>query len=692
MTVALDTDVKRLSGVGSAVGAKLNKLGITDVGSLLYHFPRAYEFRGNVKTAASAEDGETASFVLTVTAPPTYAKTRSGLMIFKVPAGDGTGACTVTFFNQAYIKNALTVGASYRFYGKVSRRGKHVELNSPVYEPYSDSLLPLYPVYPATEGFSSARIAKLISSIINREDTVIPENLPDEVTASEHLMSRTDAIRMIHHPTSLEAIAAAKRRLAFEELFNFALNARRQKKTADGLPRAIMHGCDCSAFRDAVGFEFTNAQKRVMNEIYADLTGKDSKSPMRRMVSGDVGSGKTVCAQLAAYVASENGYQTALMAPTEILARQHYEDCSKLFAALGRTVRLLVSDMPAKEKKEAYESIEKGECDLVIGTHALITDKVAFNKLGLVICDEQHRFGVGQREALLKKGEGAHMLVMSATPIPRTLALVLFGDLDVSVIDEMPPGRRPVRTAYRDEESREKIYDFIKAQIKAGRQAYIVCPGIEETEDDGLIPLEALSADFSPESYDSQIKRRKAAVNYAQTLSDEVFPEFRVGYLHGKMKGAEKSAVMKAFERGELDILVSTTVIEVGINVPNASVMLVEDADCFGLSQLHQLRGRVGRGRYASYCILMANSPGQNAVSRLKIMEQENNGYKIAEFDLKQRGPGDFIRDNGEKIRQHGALKLRMAGALDDAKLLYSAFEWAEKYTREDKNAAFTVN
>jgi ATP-dependent DNA helicase RecG len=604
-------------------------------------------------------------------------------MIFKVPAGDGTGACTITYFNQAYIKNALTVGGVYRFYGKISRRGKHVELNSPVYEPYSESLLPLYPVYPATEGFSSARINKLISSFIDRPDTVIPENLPEQVIEAEHLMSRTEAIRSIHHPSSLEAIASAKRRLAFEELFGFALNARKNRKTADALPRAPFHKCSCSAFKDAVGFEFTNAQKRVMNEIYADLTSPDLKSPMRRMVSGDVGSGKTVCAQFAAYVASENGYQTALMAPTEILARQHYEDCKNLFSALGKTVRLLVSDMPAKEKNEAYESVESGGCDLVIGTHALITDKVNFKNLGLVVCDEQHRFGVGQREALLKKGVGAHMLVMSATPIPRTLALVLFGDLDVSVIDEMPPGRRAVRTAYRDEESRDKIYDFIKEQVKAGRQAYIVCPGIEETEDDGLIPLEALSADFSPEKYDKQVKRRKAAVNYAQTLSKEVFPALRVGYLHGKMKGNEKSAVMKAFERGELDILVSTTVIEVGINVPNASVMLVEDADCFGLSQLHQLRGRVGRGKYASYCILMANDPGQNAVSRLKIMEEENNGYKIAEFDLKQRGPGDFIRDNGEKIRQHGALKLRMAGALDDARLLYRAFEWAEKYSKE---------
>lgn len=689
MTVSLDTDVKRISGVGSAVGARLQKLGITTVGSLLYHFPRAYEFRGNIKTVASAEDGETAAFVLTVTAPPTYAKTRSGLMIFKVPAGDGTGACTVTYFNQAYIKNALCVGGSYRFYGKISRRGKHVELTNPVYEPYSESLLPLYPVYPATEGFSSARINKLISALIDREDTVIPENLPEEVVAAENLMSRTDAIRTIHHPQSLEAIAAAKRRLAFEELFGFALNARNKKKTADALPRAPFHKCDCSPFKNAVGFEFTGAQKRVMNEIYADLTSDAERSPMRRMVSGDVGSGKTVCAQFASFVAAENGYQTALMAPTEILARQHYEDCRPLFRTLGRTVRLLVSDMPAKDKKEAYESISSGECDLVIGTHALITDKTVFKNLGLVVCDEQHRFGVGQREALLKKGTGVHMLVMSATPIPRTLALVLFGDLDVSVIDEMPPGRRAVRTAYRDEESRGKIYDFIRAQVEAGRQAYIVCPGIEESEDDGLIPLEALSADFSPESYDKQVKRRKAAVNYAKTLSEQVFPDLRVGYLHGKMKGAEKSAVMNAFERGALDILVSTTVIEVGINVPNASVMLVEDADCFGLSQLHQLRGRVGRGRYASYCILMANDPGQNAVSRLKIMEQENNGYKIAEFDLKQRGPGDFIRDNGEKIRQHGALKLRMAGALDDARLLYRAFEWAEKYSKENGDASY---
>ncbi|MBO4422193.1 MAG: ATP-dependent DNA helicase RecG [Clostridia bacterium] len=683
MTVDMNADIRRLSGVGSTVGAKLGKLGITTVGSLLYHFPRAYEFRGNIKTVASAEDKETAAFVLTVAAPPSSVRTRSGKMMFRMPAGDGTGGCTITFFNQSYIKYTFAVGASYRFYGKVSRRGKHVELTSPVYEPYSESLLPLYPVYPATEGLTSAKINKLISSLVDREDTVLPENLPEEIIEAEHLMSRTEAVRAIHHPATLEAVNDAKRRLAFEEIFGFALKARQRKKDNDVLARAPFAGCDCSPFRGALGFEPTDAQKRVMNEIYADLTGKKNRAPMRRMVSGDVGSGKTVCAQFAAWVASENGYQTALMVPTEILARQHYADTKELFGKLGKSVRLLISDLPAKEKKEACDAIASGECDIVIGTHALLTDKVEFKKLGLVICDEQHRFGVNQREALLRKGEGAHMLVMSATPIPRTLALVLFGDLDVSVIDEMPPGRRAVRTAYRDESSRDKVYSFIKDQVKLGRQAYIVCPGIEETEDDGLIPLEALSEGFSAENYGMQVKRRKAAVNYANTLSTDVFPELRVGYLHGKMKGAEKSAVMRSFERGELDVLVSTTVIEVGINVPNASVMLVEDADCFGLSQLHQLRGRVGRGRYASYCILMANDPGHNAEARLKLMERENNGYKIAEFDLKQRGPGDFIRENDEKIRQHGAVKLRMAGALNDAQLLYRAFEWAEKYCLE---------
>ena len=684
MTLELDADIKRLSGVGTAGAAYLKKLGITTVGSLLYHFPRAYEFRGNVKTVASAEDGETASFVLTVTAPPSYAKSRSGIMIYKLPAGDGTGNCTIVFFNQNYIKTAFIVGASYRFYGKVSRRGRHVELSSPVYEPYSDRLLPLYPVYPATEGYSSVRINKLISSVIDREDTTLPENLPDEVIKSENLMSRTEAVRAIHHPQSLFSVSEAKKRLAFEELFLFALTVRAAgKKSGDTLPRVLMRGCNCDDFKSALGFEPTGAQKRVMNEIYADLTAGADKPPMRRMVSGDVGSGKTVCAQFGAYVAAKNGYQTAVMVPTEILARQHYEDCVKLFSRLGMSVGLLISDLPAAKKKEVYDSLILGTCDVVIGTHALITDKVNFKNLGLVVCDEQHRFGVNQRETLLKKGEGSHMLVMSATPIPRTLALVLFGDLDVSVIDEMPPGRRAVRTAYRDEASRDKIYSFIREQVKAGRQAYIVCPGIEEAEDDGLIPLEALSADFSAEKYGKEVNKRKAAVNYAEKLSTDVFPDLKVGYLHGKMKSAEKNAVMGAFERGELDILVSTTVIEVGINVPNASVMLIEDADFFGLSQLHQLRGRVGRGKYASYCILMANDPGQNAEARLRIMESENNGYKIAEFDLKQRGPGDFIRENDEKIRQHGALKLKMAGALDDAALLYRALEWAERYSKE---------
>lgn len=680
MTVDLNTDVRRVSGVGQVAGEKLRKLGIATVGDLLYHFPRAYEFRGNVKTVASVEDGETASLIMTVMAPPTSARTRSGLTMFKLPAGDGTGACSVTFFNQTYIRNTFSVGASYRFYGKVSRRGRHVEMTSPVYEPYREDLLPLYPVYPATEGFSSVRINKLISSLIDRADTVLPENLPDDVVASERLMSRTEAVRAIHHPVSLEQIGEAKKRLAFEELFGFVVSARTRRRENEEKRCKPLHIVDCKPFAASLRFEPTSAQKRVMNEIYSDMTGGADRAPMRRMVSGDVGSGKTACAQFAAFLACENGYQAALMVPTEILARQHYADTRGLFEKFGKRVRLLTGDTTAKDKKTVYEELLSGECDLVIGTHALITDKVVFKNLGLVICDEQHRFGVGQREALLKKGEGAHMLVMSATPIPRTLALVLFGDLDVSVIDEMPPGRRAVRTAYRDESSRDKVYKFIKDQVGQGRQAYIVCPGVEETGDDGLIPLEALGADFSAENYDKEIKRRKAAVNYAETLSTEVFPELRVGYLHGKMKSAEKNAVMSAFEKNELDILVSTTVIEVGINVPNATVMLIEDAEYFGLSQLHQLRGRVGRGKYASYCILMADDPGDTAAARLRIMEQENNGYKIAEFDLKQRGPGDFIRENDEKIRQHGALKLRMAGALDDARLLYRAVDAAEKY------------
>ncbi len=681
MTLDLHTNIKNLAGVGSTRAALLGKLGIKDIGSLLYHFPRAYEYRGNVKTVASAQNGETASFVLTVTAPPSSAKTKSGKMIYKLPATDGTGNCGVTFFNQSYIKTALKVGAVYRFYGKVSRFGRQIELSSPVYEPYSDKLLPLYPVYPATEGLPSTQIHKLISSLIDRGDITVPENLPADVCEKEGLMPRNEAIRVIHHPASFESVGAAKRRLAFEEIYEFALRVTERKKHKQSLPFADMKACDCSPFVKMLRFDPTGAQKRTMNEIYSDLTRKDKTAPMRRMVSGDVGSGKTVCAQFAAYVTVQNGYQAAFMVPTEILAKQHYEDTAPFFAQLGVKVRLLTGETTAANRRVIYEELENGDCDLVIGTHALITEKVKFKALGLVICDEQHRFGVAQREALLEKGEGAHLLVMSATPIPRTLALVLFGDLDVSVIDELPPGRIPVRTVYRDESSRDKIYDFIRDQVKKGRQAYIVCPSVEETEDDGLLPAEVVNEKFSAESYGRQVKKRKAAVSYAETLAKDVFPDLRVGYIHGKLKSSEKTAIMAAFEQNELDILVSTTVIEVGINVPNASVMLVEDADCFGLSQLHQLRGRVGRGKYSSYCILMADDPGDNAVSRLRLMEQENNGYKIAEFDLKQRGPGDFIKENEEKVRQHGMLKLRVAGALDDVQMLYRAFAAAEEHS-----------
>lgn len=684
MNYTLETDVKALYGVGEAKAKLLNKLGITDLAGLLYHFPRAYEYRGNIKTLASSQDGETAAFILTIASAPTLKRLQSGKTLIRLLAFDGTGQCSLAFFNQTYIQRTVVMNAEYRVYGKVSRRGRFIDISSPAVEPYSDSLLPLYPVYPATEGMSSAKLQYLIFSVLTAAEKsgLIVENLPERVVSENGLMSRARALSVIHRPPSFDALAQAKRRLIFEEIYAFALELKRRRAGDESIRAVGTKPCDAAPFKALLTFEPTGAQKRTMNEIYTDMTQrKTPERPMRRIVCGDVGSGKTLCAQFAAYICAKSGFQTAFMAPTEILARQHYADLQPFFEKLGIKVGLLIGELKPSEKNAVKKSLREGTCDIVVGTHALLSDNVEFARLGLVVCDEQHRFGVNQRNLLLGKGQGAHMLVMSATPIPRTLALAMFGDLDVSVIDELPPGRQAVATFALGEDKRDRVNALIEKEVRAGHQAFIVCPNVEDSEDaeEGLLPLEELDLGFDPKLYEKETRERKAAVSYAEKLQKEVFPSFRVGYLHGKLKGAEKAEIMQRFAKGELDILVSTTVIEVGINVPNATLMIVEDADCFGLSQLHQLRGRVGRGKLKSYCILMSSSPGQVARERLELMARTNNGFEIAEYDLKQRGPGDFFKDKDSIIRQHGELKLRLAGMLDDAQLLYRAFEAADK-------------
>ncbi len=684
MSRSMKLNVKNISGVGEQRAKTLEKLGITDIESLLYHFPRSYEYRGNVKPIVAAYDGEKASFILTVASRPISQRAKNNMLITKCIAYDDTARCSITFFNNKFIQNTLIVNERYRFYGKMNRVGKQFELVCPTVERINEekgagALLPLYPVYPVCEGISSAQLYRIVEKGLTyiEQNAVDTENLPEHIVKKYGFISRIKALHDIHFPSDFNALNEAKRRLTYEEIYAFALKALDEKKEYDENTSPNIPPCDMTDFKKALPYELTGAQKRTVNELYKDMTNK-KRVPMRRIICGDVGSGKTICAAAALYISARSGLQSALMAPTEILARQHYNELSVFFADMGISCALLLGDTPKSERTRIYSGLKNGEIQVLIGTVALITDNVVFSELGLVICDEQHRFGVNQRDALVNKGIGVHMLVMSATPIPRTLALVMFGELDVSIIDELPPGRQRVDTFVVGDDKRERVHNFIRGQIQEGRQVYIVCPSVDEAEE-GEIPIEALVSSHSAENYLRERNERMAAVTYAERLAKDVFPEYKVEYLHGRMKPAEKEKIMSDFASGVTNILVSTTVIEVGVNVPNATLMVVENAECFGLSQLHQLRGRVGRGKHKSYCILVSPSEAANAQSRLRVMKECSDGFKIAEQDLKQRGPGDFIKSSSSRVRQHGELKMSLGGVLDDAGLLYAAFEDARQ-------------
>lgn len=684
MSQQLNIDVKRLPGVGNLRAVELAKLGITDFDTLLHYYPRAYEYRGNVKTLIAGQDGEKASFILTVATYGTSSRVKSNMTVTKFLAYDETAKCTITFFNQMYARESMHIGTTYRCYGKLVKFGRQLELVNPICELVENvkgekntELLSLFPVYSATKNLSSLQIFKTVRKAFEYIEKsggteLFGESLPKNIIEKYGFMSQLEAIKTIHMPSDFRKLNEAKRRLAYEEMYFFAQKAVSGRKKSDKEIAPYIPKCDMKEFVAELPYELTSAQKRTINEIYADMVGK-GKAPMRRMLSGDVGSGKTVCAAAAAYICIKGGYQAALMAPTEILARQHYNDISKLFEPLGIKTVLLTGNCTKSERERAYRMIFDGSANMVIGTHALITDKVSFASLDLVICDEQHRFGVNQRRALMEKGNGVNLLAMSATPIPRTLALVMFGDLDVSVLDELPPGRREVGTFIVGESYRKRMYEFIRNEVDMGHQVYIVCPSVDDLEEDEY-PIEALKNEQSVDNYKVEKEKRLAAVSYAQQLVDNVFPEYRVAYLHGKMHSVQKNAIMESFGRGRIDILVATTVIEVGVNVPNATIMVIENAECFGLSQLHQLRGRVGRGTSQSYCILVSSSRSEATMKRLNVMKKCRDGYKIAEADLKFRGPGDFIKENSEKIRQHGDIKTSFGSMFDDVELLYSAF------------------
>ncbi len=691
MAITLQTNIKSLSGIGDSRAKVLAKLGIFNVEDLLYHFPRAYEYRANVKPVIAALDGETASFILTVATSATVTRVKNNITVMKFLAYDDTGKCTITFFNQQYLKNNYKVGQKYRVYGKIVKFGKQSEITNPVMEliKEGEELIPLYPVYPAADGMSSKQIFHLVQTVLdyidnNGDEGIIADNLPTDTVISEGLVCRYEAIRSMHRPESFAKLNSAKKRMMYEELFSFACEIYKRKAQAKAGNAPNIPSCDMTDFKNGLRFELTGAQKRTLNEIYADITSR-KRIPMRRLVSGDVGSGKTICAAGAAFIAARSGYQAAILVPTEILSRQYYNELHSFFASMNINAALIIGDMSKSEKQNAYDAVKDGSADVIIGTHALLTDKIIFKNLGLVVCDEQHRFGVNQREFLLDKGQGVHLLVMSATPIPRTLALVMFGDLDVSLIDQMPPGRKPVSTYTVNEDYRLRINEFMRKELVSGNQIYIVCPSVEEAASNEL-PISVLDSRERIDEYRQSLSQRKSAVAYAEHLQKEVFPQFVIGCIHGKMKSAEKARIMENFELGKINVLVSTTVIEVGINVPNATMMIVENAECFGLSQLHQLRGRVGRGKQKSYCILVSSSNSPTAMKRLEIMKDTENGFKIAEQDLKMRGPGDFIKNESGAIRQHGKIKLNLSSALEDTKLLYSAFAEAEKYVKSTES------
>ncbi len=645
---ALYDSLSSIDGIGPKKEALLERLGLRVLRDALELYPRSYEDRTHIVPVAGLREGERACVRAVVGTTPVLHRIRKGMELTKFTIFDETGAIGVTYFNNRYYAAQLREGEEYLFCGVVQGQGRARQLVSPAYEKKAPGEGgSIVPIYPLTAGLTQRDLMRVTDAALHAVAGEYPEFLPGYLLAEYRLPALQEALVAIHRPKTMEEVAAARRRMVFEELFLLCCGLQRMKENRRDESGLVFANTDLTAFWEALPFPPTGAQRRAIQEIAADCVGG---RPMNRLVQGDVGSGKTAIAAALCVLAAQNGWQAALMAPTEILAAQHEQSLRPLFAALGFSCVLLTGSMGAAEKRSKHAAIAAGETPIVIGTHALIQKDVEFCRLGAVIADEQHRFGVGQRAMLRQKGKRPHTLVMSATPIPRTLALILYGDLDVSVLDELPPGRQPVETYAVGERMRPRIYRFIEKQLLDGGQVYVVCPLVEE----GELPL-------------------KSAEQHIETLR-EVLPHRRIALLHGKMKQAEKDAVMSDFAAGKVDILVATTVIEVGVNVPNANLMVVEDGDRFGLSQLHQLRGRVGRGRRQSYCIFFGKDKGEKARERLKILCDTNDGFEIARADLVQRGPGDFFGQ-----RQHGLPALHVADLTADLALMQSAREEAER-------------
>lgn len=656
------TKLKDLFGVGEKRNALYEKLGLFTVGDLLYHYPRAYIDFTNTTLVINAPDNMLVSVKATVVRKKPVSKFGRGMSIYKLTAADDTASFTVTFFNNPYAFNSLKEGEEYVFYGKFLSGYRRREMNSPIFVPYSHDVT-MKPVYPLTAGLTSNMVSTNVRQSLKVFDGAVKDYLNDYIREKYELCHISYALENIHFPQNRHSLEIAHYRLAFEELLILQLALRKVKAQKTALTGAKMNDVPLDEFYSSLPFCLTSAQKRAIEESVNDMC---QSKVMNRLIQGDVGSGKTMVAAACVYFAFKNGYQSALMAPTEILARQHFSTFEKYLSKFGIKVGLLVSSLKQSEKKAVLKALKEGECDVLIGTNAIISDSVEFKNLGLVITDEQHRFGVAQRAALSQKGENPHTLVMSATPIPRTLSLIIYGDLDLSVIDELPPGRQKIQTVVIPPEIRARALGFIKKEVDNGRQAYIICPLIEEDEETGV--------------------DLKSVTQYAKTLS-AALPSLRIGILHGKMKGAEKEEAMRAFFEKETDVLISTTVVEVGVDVPNSTIILIENAEKFGLAQLHQLRGRVGRGEYPSTCILVCEQNNGDAIKRLEVLKKSSDGFFIAKEDMRLRGVGDLIG-----VRQHGLPKLKIASLQSDERVVYHAKEAAVELLESDPTLSSDEN
>ena len=694
MSLELTSPVSAISGVGPKKKEALEALGIRTVFDLLRHFPRAYQNRGEIRTLLeAAQSDEKCALVLTVGSRPQTVTLKNRKTITRFTAFDSTGSCEIVYFNQTYVASVFEVGDVFRFWGRVERFRYTWQMSSPEFEPLrvNRPLPDLFPVYPLSAGLSQKVMQNLVGSALASLDSLGGDPLPEDVRARAGICDMRTALYDIHRPANLERMERARKYFMFEELFIFALRVMSSSaftSKACGIKMSEQLA-DMNAFFAKIPFRLTGAQQRAISNVIADLT---SGRPMHRLIQGDVGSGKTVCAAAAAYFCVKNGYQCALMAPTEILARQHFADLEPLMSSLGVRTSLLVGSLTPSQKKKVHNLCASGDADLVIGTHALISGGVSFKKGGLIITDEQHRFGVAQREALSEKLNSVdlsgaplpvHTLSLSATPIPRTLALVMLTDVDVSIIDELPPGRQKVSTFLVDESYRERLEGFMVKQVAEGRQVYVVCPAIEnsgdEDEDCDLISI------TGEVIFRAEEKKLKSAIEYYEDFSAG-YPGISTAYLHGRMPGKEKDRIMREFAAGNISVLVSTTVIEVGVNVPSASLMIVENAERFGLSQLHQLRGRVGRGSCKSWCVLVSDSDSATAKERLEALCKTTDGFKIAEADLALRGPGDFFSTLADPSseRQHGQLAFRFASLCNDGSALDLAFSEARALLNSD--------